>query len=118
MGVGRLSAAGALVVSWRRMHPNLERLLTEQSNPASEHIDTLPAADALAIINQEDQKVAPAVAAEIPRIAEAVERIVDLLGPAAGCFTSALAPAAGWASWTPPNVRRRFKCRQSCCRAS
>jgi N-acetylmuramic acid 6-phosphate etherase len=59
------------------MHPNLERLLTEQSNPASAHIDSLPVADALAIINQEDQKVAPAVAAQIPRIAEAVERIVE-----------------------------------------
>jgi N-acetylmuramic acid 6-phosphate etherase len=59
------------------MHPNLERLLTEQSNPASAHIDTLPVADALAIINQEDQKIAPAVAAQIPRIAEAVERIVE-----------------------------------------
>jgi N-acetylmuramic acid 6-phosphate etherase len=59
------------------MHPNLERLLTEQSNPASAHIDTLPVADALAIINQEDQKVALAVAREIPRIAEAVERIVE-----------------------------------------
>jgi N-acetylmuramic acid 6-phosphate etherase len=55
---------------------NLEGLLTEQSNPASLHIDALPAAEALAIINQEDQKVAPAVAAEIPRIADAVERIV------------------------------------------
>jgi N-acetylmuramic acid 6-phosphate etherase len=55
---------------------NLEGLLTEQSNPASVHIDALPVAEALAIINQEDQKVGPAVAAEIPRIAEAVERIV------------------------------------------
>ncbi len=56
---------------------NLEGLLTEQSNPASTHIDTLPVAEALAIMNQEDRKVAPAVAAEIPRIADAVERIVE-----------------------------------------
>jgi N-acetylmuramic acid 6-phosphate etherase len=55
---------------------NLEGLLTEQSNPASVHIDALPVAEALAIINQEDQRVAPAVAAEMPRIADAVERIV------------------------------------------
>ena len=58
---------------------NLDGLLTEQPNPASEHIDALPTADVLAIINQEDQKVAPAVAAEIPHIAEAVDRIVELL---------------------------------------
>jgi N-acetylmuramic acid 6-phosphate etherase len=55
----------------------LDGLLTEQRNPASAHIDTLPTADILAVINQEDQKVARAVAVEIPRIAEAVDGIVD-----------------------------------------
>jgi N-acetylmuramic acid 6-phosphate etherase len=58
---------------------NLHGLLTEQQNPASAGIDTLPTADVLAIINQEDQKVAGAVAAEIPQITEAVDRIVDRL---------------------------------------
>jgi N-acetylmuramic acid 6-phosphate etherase len=56
---------------------NLHGLLTEQQNPASAHIDTLPTADVLAVINQEDQKVARAVAPEIPQISEAVDRIVD-----------------------------------------
>lgn len=56
---------------------NLDGLLTEQPNPASGHIDTLPTLEILSIINQEDQKVAPAVMAEIPRIAEAVDRIVE-----------------------------------------
>jgi N-acetylmuramic acid 6-phosphate etherase len=55
----------------------LDGLLTEQSNPASAHIDTLPTGDVLTIISQEDQKVAGAVASEIPQIAEAVDRIVD-----------------------------------------
>src|ERR1700733_6905835 len=58
---------------------NLEGLLTEQSNPASVHIDALPTLEALAIINREDQKVASAVTVEIPRIADAVDRIVELL---------------------------------------
>jgi N-acetylmuramic acid 6-phosphate etherase len=58
---------------------NLDELLTEQQNPASERIDTLPTAGVLAIINQEDQKVALAVTAEIPRITLAVDRIVDLV---------------------------------------
>jgi N-acetylmuramic acid 6-phosphate etherase len=58
---------------------NLDGLLTEQRNPASEGIDALPTREVLAIINQEDQKVACAVTAEIPRIAEAVDRIADLL---------------------------------------
>jgi N-acetylmuramic acid 6-phosphate etherase len=56
---------------------NLDALLTEQPNPASAHIDDLPSADILAIINREDQKVASAIAAEIPQIAQAVDRIVD-----------------------------------------
>jgi N-acetylmuramic acid 6-phosphate etherase len=58
---------------------NLDGLLTEQRNPASEGIDALPTPQVLAIINQEDQKVACAVTAEIPRIAEAVDRIAELL---------------------------------------
>ena len=61
------------------LYMNLQGLLTEQSNPASERIDSLPTAEALAIINREDQKVAGAVATEIPQIAEAVNRIVELL---------------------------------------
>jgi len=56
---------------------DLDALLTEQQNPASAHIDTLPTADILAIINREDQKVAGAVEAEIPHITEAVDCIVD-----------------------------------------
>jgi len=56
---------------------NLEALLTEQSNPLSTDIDRLPVADVLAIIQLEDQKVAPAVALEIPRIAQAVDRISE-----------------------------------------
>jgi N-acetylmuramic acid 6-phosphate etherase len=56
---------------------NLHGLLTEQQNPASAHIDVLPTADVLALINREDQKVADAVAAEIPQITEAVDGILD-----------------------------------------
>jgi N-acetylmuramic acid 6-phosphate etherase len=59
---------------------NLQGLLTEQQNPRSAEIDALATVDALAIINQEDQKVALAVAPEIPRIAEAVDRIAELVG--------------------------------------
>jgi N-acetylmuramic acid 6-phosphate etherase len=58
---------------------NLSGLLTERQNPASDHIDALPTADVLEIINQEDRKVAPSVAAELPRIAQAVDGIVDLV---------------------------------------
>lgn len=57
----------------------LENLLTEQPNPASESIDALPTGEMLRIINAEDQKVAAAVAAEIPAITRAVDTIVSAL---------------------------------------
>jgi N-acetylmuramic acid 6-phosphate etherase len=57
----------------------LEKLLTEQPNPASESIDALPTEQVLRIMNAEDQKVAAAVALEIPRIASAVDTIVSAM---------------------------------------
>src|SRR5439155_3494469 len=54
----------------------LERLLTEQQNPASAGIDTLSTEEALRIINAEDHNVADAVEREIPAIARAVDSIV------------------------------------------
>src|SRR5579871_2119824 len=56
--------------------PRLEKLLTEQSNPASASIDGLSTEDALRVINSEDRKVAEAVEREIPAIARAVDSIV------------------------------------------
>jgi N-acetylmuramic acid 6-phosphate etherase len=53
----------------------LEKLLTEQQNPASAAIDTLSTEEALRIINAEDHKVAAAVEREIPAIARAVDTI-------------------------------------------
>jgi N-acetylmuramic acid 6-phosphate etherase len=57
----------------------LEKLLTEQANPASAGIDTLSTEAALRIINSEDQKVALAVEREIPAIAHAVDAAVAAL---------------------------------------
>jgi N-acetylmuramic acid 6-phosphate etherase len=57
---------------------DLAALLTEQANPASLHIDKLPTAEMLRVMNDEDRKVAEAVGAEIPRIASAVDGIVDV----------------------------------------
>lgn len=57
----------------------LEKLLTEQPNPASERIDAKSSEEILRIINTEDQHVANAVAAEIPKIAKAVDEITGRL---------------------------------------
>lgn len=56
-----------------------EELLTEQRNPASTHIDSVPTGQILRIMNEEDRKVADAVAAEIPQIAAAVDAIVSAI---------------------------------------
>ena len=56
---------------------NLANLLTEQRNPASARIDKLSTAEMLRVINEEDRKVAEAVAHEVPNIARAVDAIVE-----------------------------------------
>ncbi len=64
----------------------LEKLLTEQANPASAGIDTQPTEAALRIINGEDCKVAEAVEKEIPAIARAVDAIVAALAKGGRLF--------------------------------
>ena len=51
------------------------KLSTEQSNANSTHIDRMPTGDILRLINEEDAKVAAAVADIIPAIEQAVEAI-------------------------------------------
>lgn len=55
----------------------LANLPTEARNPQSEHIDELPTLEMLRLINDEDAKVAAAVAAELPQVALAVDAIAD-----------------------------------------
>ncbi len=57
----------------------IERLLTEQRNPASAQIDTLPTDQMLAVINDEDARIAPAVRAALPAIAQAVDATTEAL---------------------------------------
>ena len=54
----------------------LDKLLTEQVNPASRGIDAMPTLDVVRIINQEDAKVAGSIAGALPQIATAVDAIV------------------------------------------
>lgn len=53
--------------------------LTESRNPRTAHIDELSAAELVRVINAEDARVAPAVAIELPRIADAIERVTERL---------------------------------------
>ncbi|MFO6424987.1 N-acetylmuramic acid 6-phosphate etherase [Motilimonas sp. KMU-193] len=61
------------------MSINLQKLVTESRNPASEAIDTLPTIDMLKVINAEDKKVPDAVANTLPEIAQAVDVIANAL---------------------------------------
>jgi N-acetylmuramic acid 6-phosphate etherase len=55
-------------------------LLTEQSHPDSQYLDSLPTAGLLTVINAADARIAAAVAVEIPRIARAVDAIAAAIG--------------------------------------
>ncbi|OZS42524.1 N-acetylmuramic acid 6-phosphate etherase [Photobacterium sanguinicancri] len=54
---------------------DLTRMVTESRNPASQDIDTLSTLDMLAVINNEDKKVAIAVEQALPEIAQVVDAI-------------------------------------------
>jgi N-acetylmuramic acid 6-phosphate etherase len=58
----------------------LASLATEGGNPASARLDELSALELVKLMNAEDVKVAIAVEAELPRIAEAVDAIAERLG--------------------------------------
>ena len=64
----------------------LDRLLTEQRNPASDGIDAKSTADLLRVINDEDRRVAESITPEIPRMAEAVDGIVTRLSSGGRLF--------------------------------
>lgn len=55
----------------------LQSLTTEKRNPRSMRIDAASTEEILQIINEEDARVVPAVRAELPYIAQAVEIVVD-----------------------------------------
>ena len=54
---------------------NLATLATEARNPLTEHIDELPTVELLRLINDEDAKVAAAVAAVLPETSKAIDDI-------------------------------------------
>lgn len=55
----------------------LSKISTEQANPRSAHIDRMSTAEILYLINDEDQKVAPAVREIVPDIERAVNGIFE-----------------------------------------
>ena len=56
----------------------LSRLDTEQRNPRTSHIDTLPTLDMVTLINEEDHRCADAVQAVLPEIARSIDVIYEV----------------------------------------
>ncbi|AWL13108.1 N-acetylmuramic acid 6-phosphate etherase [Saliniradius amylolyticus] len=54
----------------------LDTMVSEGRNPETMDIDTLPTLEVLKRLNDEDQKVAPAVRQVLPQIAQAVEKVI------------------------------------------
>lgn len=72
---------------------NWNSIQTEERNPNSAHVDTLSTLDMVTLINAEDKKVADAVEAELPNIAQAVDIIAGKMKQGgrliySGCGTS------------------------------
>ncbi|MFC9711246.1 N-acetylmuramic acid 6-phosphate etherase [Paenibacillus sp. NPDC056933] len=59
------------------MNHMLNSLLTEQPNPLTDHIDELPSAEIMELINKEDQRIAELIQPLIPVIAQAADRILE-----------------------------------------
>ncbi|MFL0377147.1 N-acetylmuramic acid 6-phosphate etherase [Paenibacillus amylolyticus] len=59
------------------MNHMLNSLITEQPNPLTDHIDELPSAEIMELINSEDQRIAQLIQPLIPVIAQAADRIID-----------------------------------------
>ena len=60
--------------------------VTEQENPRTRDIGSLPAADIVRLMNEEDAGVATAVERVLPEVARAVEKIVERLGAGGRLF--------------------------------
>ena len=61
------------------MNPAGSLPITEQENPRTQEFSSAPIPEILRLMNEEDERVAPAVREVIPQIATAVEGIVDRL---------------------------------------
>ncbi len=64
----------------RDLQAQLEKLATEQMNPAWADLDQMPALEIARIINSEDLKVAAAVQKALPQIARGIDWVAESLG--------------------------------------
>jgi N-acetylmuramic acid 6-phosphate etherase len=73
-------AGGENALKGRGKKPQLTRLATEQVNAASPELDLKSSIQIAQTINTEDAKVATAVRAALPQVAQAIDLIADAIG--------------------------------------
>ena len=61
------------------MNIDLDKIATEQSNPATQAIDNVSTLEMVTIMNREDHRVADAVGETLPQIAAAIDMIAEVL---------------------------------------
>ncbi|WP_211750318.1 N-acetylmuramic acid 6-phosphate etherase [Paenibacillus sp. Marseille-Q4541] len=59
------------------MKQGLHRLITEQPNPRTEHIDQMSSLEIMKLINEEDQGIAGVIETLLPEIAKVADQIVE-----------------------------------------
>ena len=89
---------------------DLDRLSTEQRNPASVAIDKVSTQEMMEIINREDHKVADAVEKILPAIALAVDLVADRLSRGGRLFYMG-SGTSGRLGIRPPTARIRNRSR-------
>ena len=70
----------------QEVYEEISRLLTEERNEKSMRVDEMSVAEILRLMNEEDGKVAEAVATELPYIERAVDLIVNSLSEGGRLF--------------------------------
>lgn len=70
----------------KEIYDELSRLLTEERNPDSLHIDEMPVREILELINREDRKVASSVQKELTYIEKAVQIVAESLSAGGKVF--------------------------------
>src|SRR5215210_1984313 len=66
--------------------PQTELPVTEQENPRTRGLSSLPTADVLRLMNEEDARVAAAVGRVLPDVEHAVEGVVERLSAGGRLF--------------------------------
>lgn len=93
------------MTAYAELRAQLDTLTTEAFRPELAEIDRLSTLDIARTMNAEDATVPAAVAAQLPRIAAAIDAIAARMARGGRLVYAGAGTAAGWACWTPASAR-------------